>query len=111
MPRWKDAAFSARSADLYEGIADTFVQLFASRSAGLIARIRDKYRKSAIWQKTKPQSLRGHSKESAPGSSMDSSTRFCIWLTRARSREKFFTWMAGLRSTLVAFEIPSNETK
>ena len=37
MPRWKDAAFSARSADLYEGIADTFVQLFASRSAGLIA--------------------------------------------------------------------------
>src|SRR5580704_14656271 len=110
MPRWKDAAFSARSADLYEGIADTFVQLFASRSAGLIARIRDKYRKCDM-AKTKPQSLRGHSKESALGSSMDSSTRFCIWLTRARSREKFFTWMAELRSTLVAFEIPSNETK
>jgi enoyl-[acyl-carrier-protein] reductase (NADH) len=29
--------FFCRSADLYEGIADTFVQLFASGSAGLIA--------------------------------------------------------------------------
>jgi len=61
----KDTFCRARSAGRYEGIADTFVQLFPFGSNGLIALVQGAGRNEAIWQRTRQQLLRERSKELA----------------------------------------------